>query len=66
MRVQMVTLAAGPSGLREIGKVYDVDDDEARILVEGGYALEVTDPARPPKPADQDPAPSRRARRASA
>jgi hypothetical protein len=37
-KVRMKTLDAGPNGVRQIGQVYDVDDKEAKELVEGGFA----------------------------
>lgn len=39
MRIQMLTLYAGPEGVREIGKTYDVPAAEAKELIAGGYAL---------------------------
>ncbi len=41
MRVRMVTLAAGPGGVRRPGDVIDVSSHEARDLLEGGYAVPV-------------------------
>lgn len=40
MKVKMLTLQAGPQGVREVGHVYDVPDKEARMLIDGGYAVE--------------------------
>jgi hypothetical protein len=34
----MITLAAGPDGVKQPGKVYDVSTEEAEQLVDGGYA----------------------------
>jgi hypothetical protein len=39
MQIIMKTLDAGPEGVREIGKTYEVDADEAEALVKGGYAV---------------------------
>ncbi len=39
MRIQMLTLYAGPAGVRDIGKVYDVPTAEAKDLIAGGFAL---------------------------
>lgn len=41
MKIKMLTLQAGPQGVREVGHVYAVPDKEARQLIEGGYAVEV-------------------------
>ncbi len=65
MRVQMVTLAAGPAGVREIGKVYDLEEEEATTLVDGGYALPVSEPASEPDE-DQPATPRPRRRPATA
>ena len=41
MKVKMLTLQAGPKGVREPGKEYDVPDKEAKELIAGGYAQPV-------------------------
>ena len=41
MKVKMLTLQAGPQGVREVGQIYTVPDKEAKELIEGGYAVEV-------------------------
>ena len=41
MRVKMLTLSAGPQGVREIGKVVDVSDAEGQNLVKGRFAVAV-------------------------
>lgn len=38
MKIKMFALQAGPDGVREIGKVYDVPEKEAKELIAGGYA----------------------------
>ena len=38
MNIRMLALQAGPTGVRELGKVYDVPDQEAKALIAGGYA----------------------------
>ena len=48
MWIEMKTLMAGPGGVREAGKVYDVPDKEAKALIEGGYAEQVEAPRRHP------------------
>lgn len=42
MKVKMLTLQAGPNGVREAGRIYDVPEAEARQLIEGRYAVEVS------------------------
>lgn len=42
MIIKMLALQAGPTVTREAGKLYDVPDKEAKALIEGGYALEVS------------------------
>jgi len=37
-RVRMVSLSAGPSGVRQPGREYDVSEREAEDLVKGRYA----------------------------
>jgi len=44
MRVQMITAMAGPGGNASPGQVIDVDDQTARLLTEGGYAVYVDAP----------------------
>lgn len=39
MLIKMVTLMAGPLGVREAGKIYEVPDVEAGALIEGKYAV---------------------------
>lgn len=41
MKIKMLTLQAGPQGVREAGQIYTVPDKEAKQLVDGGYAVEV-------------------------
>lgn len=38
MKIKMITLAAGPEGVKHPGKIYDVSDTEAKAFVTGGYA----------------------------
>ena len=42
MLIKMLALQAGPTGTREMGKVYDVPEKEARVLIDGGYAIEAS------------------------
>lgn len=46
MKIKMNTLCAGPAGIMEAGKTYDVDPDVANNLVAGGYATLVEQPSR--------------------
>ena len=41
MKIKMLTLQAGPTVVREVGHVYDVPQAEAKVLIDGGYAVEV-------------------------
>jgi len=58
MWIEMKTLMAGPGGVREAGKTYDVPDKEAKALIEGGFAEQVEAPRR--RPVEQAVAPRRR------
>jgi hypothetical protein len=44
LKIKMNTLAAGPSGVKQPGKVYDVSEAEAKELVHGRYAQYVDAP----------------------
>lgn len=41
MKIKMKTLQAGPDVVREVGHIYDVPQAEAKVLIDGGYAVEV-------------------------
>ncbi len=41
MKVKMRTLASGPEGVLQAGKVYNLPDEMAKGLVAGGYAEKV-------------------------
>lgn len=41
MKIKMLTLSAGPAGIRQPGKVYDLSPEEAARLIEAGYAEKV-------------------------
>ena len=43
----MKTLAAGPNWVRQIGGVYEVEDQEARDLVSGRYAVLIEEVQQP-------------------
>lgn len=36
----MLTLMAGPSGIRQSGETFDTSTEEAKALIAGGYAVE--------------------------
>lgn len=38
MKVKMLTTSAGPDGIRMAGQVVEVDKEEAKALIDGGYA----------------------------
>lgn len=42
MKVKMLTLDAGPEGVRQPGKIYDVAEKEAKELIKGGFAVDAT------------------------
>lgn len=44
MKIKMITLAAGPEGIKQPGGIYDVDPKEGKTLVDGGYAKAVDEP----------------------
>ncbi len=41
MKIKMLTLQAGPDVVREVGHIYDVPQAEAKVLIDGKYAVEV-------------------------
>lgn len=41
MKIKMLTLLAGPAGVRQPGSVHDVPTAEAEALIAGGYAEKV-------------------------
>lgn len=51
MRIKMLTLDAGPGGVRRPGQVYEVPDKEAQELINGGFAEKVERAAN----SDQEP-----------
>lgn len=58
MKVEMVTLAAGPIGVLDVGKVYELDKALAEGLVAGGYAIVPTDPDVQPEGVPAAPLPA--------
>lgn len=55
MRIQMITLFAGPAGVMQPGSVHDVDAKLGAVLVAGRYAVDQTAaaPAAAPVPPSQ-------------
>lgn len=47
MKITMLTLQAGPSGVRKPGITYSVPDAEAQELIKGGYAVKAETAAAP-------------------
>ncbi len=41
MKIKMLTLQAGPDVVREVGHIYDVPQAEAKVLIDGKYAVEM-------------------------
>lgn len=44
MRVKFRTLSASAFGIIRVGDVVDVNDSEAKLLIDGGYAVPVDEP----------------------
>jgi len=51
-KVRMITLSAGPLGVRQPGQVVEVTDEERDALVEGRFASDVVEAAVAPAPAE--------------
>lgn len=47
MKIKMLTLAAGPDGVKHPGEIYDVDTKEGKALIEGRYAEAVDEQEQP-------------------
>jgi len=54
VKVRMLSLAAGPSGVFPAGTIRDVTDDEALVLVDGGYAEFVASAPPAEKPVEEE------------
>lgn len=65
MKVKMLTLDAGPQGVRQPGKVYDVSATEGKALIAGGYAVDATNLKDPKRRAAPEQAVSRRGKTAT-
>lgn len=55
MKIRMLTLAAGPDGVLQAGKIAEVPEARARALIAGGYAVDVS-------PKEPNPSPSLKGR----
>lgn len=44
MKIKMLTVAAGPTGIKYQGFSYEVSEDEGRAMIKGGYATEMITP----------------------
>lgn len=60
MKVKMLTLAAGPDGVKHPGGIYDVDAKEGKALIEGRYAEAVDVTAEQEQPEDEEKPKSRK------
>lgn len=58
MRIEMLTLAAGPEGVLEVGRVYEVAKGLGQGLLDGGFAIVPTDPNAEPTPTPAAPLPA--------
>lgn len=47
MKVKMLTLYAGPNGTCQRGKHINLSEEEAKSLIDEGYALPLTDKTKP-------------------
>lgn len=54
MKIKMLTLAAGPDGVKHPGTIYDVDVKEGKALIEGRYAEAVDATAEQEQLEDED------------
>lgn len=47
MKIEMKTIYAGPKGNYKAGQVVDMDPEEARDLIDGGYAIKYVAAPKP-------------------
>ncbi len=57
MKIRMITLGAGPMGVLEAGRVYEVDEQTGRAMIAGHYATPVMEPAASSQPPVEEPKP---------
>lgn len=62
MKIIMITLQAGPDGVRKPGAVYDVPTAEAEELIAGGYAKKAAESAKAAPVGDGQPRTATRSR----
>jgi len=55
MKITMRTLSAGPSGILEPGKIYEIENKFAQALIGGGFAVPAGKPAPAAAPASEVP-----------
>lgn len=48
MRIRMLTLMAGPEGIRSPGSVVELSPADAHALIDGGFAVAIDSAARVP------------------
>ena len=51
MKIKMESIAAGPDGVFNIGKVYDLPDKQAQAFIAGKYAVAYVAPVKAKAPA---------------
>jgi len=54
LRIQVQNLMAGPNGVFYPGNIIDVDEKEAKQLIDGGYATKAPDKPASPQPAEEE------------
>lgn len=52
MKIKMKSIAAGPSGVFNLGKVYDLPEKQAQDFINGKYAVVYVEPAKPKTPSE--------------
>lgn len=60
MKIKMLTLAAGPDGVKHPGEIYDVNTKEGKALIEGRYAEAVDVTAEQEQSEDEEKPKSRK------
>lgn len=48
MKIKMLSLMAGPGGVRKPGQIFDLPPVEAEVLIAGGYAEKLAAPVETP------------------
>lgn len=47
VKVKLIAMSAGPEGVKYPGQVYDVSREEAKVLLDGGFAEKFDEPTAP-------------------